>query len=147
MTEKTLRPVVAAWLQEQGYYVAHEAMLSDGYCDLTGCQWAERIGRRIPSMLKIVAVELKIRDICGVLGQAETNCRYADFSYAAMPLQKCESMRAATLRKFREKGVGLIGVSHCVNIIVPARKNDICHNPHICRRLWNYKIRHKRQQE
>ena len=144
MKEKELRPIVEAWLQGQGYYVAHEVMIS-GYVDLIGCKWYERIGRRIPSMLEITTVELKIRDISGVLYQARNNCYYADYSYAAMPLQKCESMRKNTLRKFRGKGVGLLGVNQSVKIIIPAHKNKrISHNATICRRLWNFKIRHER---
>lgn len=142
MTEKTLRPIVTIWLEQQGYYVAHEIMLG-GYCDLTACRWAERVGRGIPAILDIMAVELKVRDISRVLWQAEANRLYADFSYAAMPFGKCELMRVGTLQKFKEKGVGLLGINRRVNIIVPARKNDIHHNPDICRRLWNYKNRHK----
>jgi hypothetical protein len=143
ITEKDLRPTVEAWLQEQGYYVAHEVMLS-GYCDLTGCKWAERIGRRIPPMIEIMAVELKIRDIRGVLYQAKNNRWFVDYSYAAMPLQKCEKMNSSTLRLFKNIGVGLLGVSDCVDVIVKARKKEIPrYSSNICRRLWNFKLRHK----
>ena len=141
-TEKVLRPVVEGWLQTRGYYVAHEIMIC-GYCDLVGCRWHKRIGRRIPIMSKIVTVELKIRDISGVLYQAKNNCYYVDYSYAAMPMSKCKSMRYATLYKFKEEGIGLLGINHCVNIVIPARRNKIIHNSNICRRLWNFKIRHR----
>ncbi len=143
-TEKNLRPIAETWLRGGGYYVAHEVMLS-GYCDLTGCKWAKRIGRRIPSMLEIVAVELKIKDISGVLRQARVNCYYADFSYAAMPLKKCKSMRTATLQRFEKEGIGLLGICQNVKVIIKARKNDIKHNPNICRRLWNFKLRHAKK--
>ena len=142
ITEKILRPVVTNWLQEKEYYVAHEVMLC-GYCDVTGCKWAKRTGRRIPSMLEIVAVELKINDISGVLYQAITNCTVADFSYAALPLKKYKSMRVGSLQKFMEKGIGLLAVSNCVDIVIHARKNEISHDVDVCRRLWNFKIRHK----
>ena len=143
MTEKELRPTVEAWLQEQGYYVAHEVMLS-GYCDLTGCKWAERVGRRIPPMIEIMAVELKIKDIRGVLYQAKNNKWFVDYSYAAMPLQKCKIMKPKTLQLFKNIGVGLLGIGVDVKIIIAAQKNDISHySPNICRRLWNFKLRHK----
>ena len=145
VTEKALRPVVEAWFQKHGYYVAHEVMLAGGYCDLTGCKWEERIGRRIPKMQEIVAVELKINDVRGVLYQAENNKYVADTSYAAMPINKCARLKLKTLHLFESIGVGLLGVSSLrgVVIIVPALKNVISHNPNTCRRLWNFKIRHK----
>jgi len=143
MTEKEMRPIVELWLQNRGYYVAHECLLS-AYCDLIGCKWAERIGRRIPSMLEITTVELKVKDVKGVLYQANNNSYYVDYSYAAMPLQKCESMRTSTLNKFKEEGVGLLGVNDCITVIIKARKNEINHNQTICRRLWNHRLRHKR---
>ena len=143
ITEKILRPIVESWLQEQGYYVAHEVMLS-GYVDLTGCKWAQRIGRRIPPIIEIMAVELKIRDIKGVLRQARNNCYFTDYSYAAMPIGRCNKMKSETLRIFENIGVGLLGVNDNVKIIIPARKNVIMtYNPNICKRLWNFKIRHK----
>ncbi len=142
-TEKDLRPIVEVWLQEQNYYVAHEVMLS-GYVDLTGCKWAPRIGRRIPPIIRIMAVELKISDIKGVLIQARNNCYFTDYSYAAMPLEKCQSMRLKTLKRFEDIGVGLLGVNNNVEIIIPAKRNDIKrYSPSICRRLWNFKLRHK----
>jgi hypothetical protein len=145
-TEKTLRPIVEAWLQKYKYYVAHEVMLC-GYCDLIGCKWEERIGRRIPRMREIIAVELKINDIRGVLYQAKNNRYYADTSYAAMPINKCARMKPEKLQLFKNIGVGLLGVSFLrgVVIIVPAQKNLIKHNPNVCRRLWNFKLRHKKE--
>ena len=145
-TEKGMRPIVEYWLQGRGYYVAHEVMVC-GYCDLIGCLWKKRDGRRIPTMLEIMTVELKIKDIKGVLAQAVANCRYAEYSYAAMPIQKCESMRFTTKQRFEKRGVGLLSVSHCVEIIVAPHKNEIVHRQNICRRLWNFKIRHRNKSE
>ncbi len=140
-TEKQMRPIVESWLQRQAYYVAHEVMLC-GYCDLIGCRWAERIGRRIPSMLEIVSVELKISDIKGVRHQAQVNKIRADYSYAAMPIKKCETMRPQSLQGFRDLGVGLLGVDENVHIIIEAQRNEIQHSSDVCRRLWNFKRRH-----
>jgi len=96
-------------------------------------------------MNRIMAVELKIKDIAGVLYQAETNCCVADFSYAAMPLQFCQKMRGGTIEKFKNKGIGLIGVSQfTATIIIQAERNIIKHNKDVCRRLWNFKIRHSK---
>jgi len=148
MTEKILTPIVAEWLQGQGYYVACEVMLC-GYCDLIGCKWEERIGRRKPPMQEIIAVELKIKDIRGVLYQGKSNKRVADYSYAAMPLEFCAKMRPQTLDLFKKIGVGLLGVDLVlgVNVIIPAPKNDIKHNPNVCRRLWSFRLRHRKAEK
>lgn len=147
MTEKQLRPIVETFLQDTwGLYVAHEVMLC-GYCDIIGCRWAERVGRRKPKMLQIVAVELKIKDIVGVLSQAKGNCHVADYSYAAMPLDFYCRMRKTSVQKFRDAGVGLIGVTDTAAMVIqPAARNAIKHNPLICNRLWNFKLRHARKQ-
>ena len=146
ITEKTLRPIVETWLQKWGYYVAHEVMMC-GYCDLIGCKWEERIGRRIPAIQEIVAVELKIRDTTGVLQQAKINQSVADYSYAAMPLDLCARMKPKNRQRFTEVGIGLLAVSTLlgVKITIPAIKNDIQHNSNVCRRLWNFKVRHNRR--
>lgn len=148
MTEKELRPIVQAYLQGAGYFVAHEVMLC-GFCDLVGCIWAERIGRRIPAMIEIVSVELKIKDFAGVLYQAKTNKSVVDFSYAAMPWEILNSCREKTINKFRESGIGLFGVDiYCgMKLFVPAKKNLIVHDPNVLRRLWNYKIRTGRKKK
>lgn len=115
-----------------------------GYVDLASCKWAERIGRRIPPMIEITTVELKINDIIGVLRQARNNSYFVDYSYAAMPLKKCLKMRMKTLEKFKKMGIGLLGINDSVKVIIAANKNDVsCYSPSICKRLWNFKIRHK----
>ena len=145
LTEKQLRPITQAWLQGRGYYVAHEVMLC-GFCDMIGCRWEPRVGRKIPIMAEIMCVELKIKDIVGVLRQCKENQTVADYSYAAMPWSFCNSMRPQSLMKFADIGVGLMGVDvYCgIRIFIEAAKNQINHHPDVCRRLWNFKLRSTR---
>lgn len=147
MKEKVLRPIVDRWLEKMGYFVAHENMIC-GFVDITACKWKKRTDYRIPTMKRIITVELKINDIKGVLRQAKNNALYVDYSYCAMPIEKCNSMRRKTLKRFRRKGVGLLGVDTTkkkVRIIVSAIKTNVRYSPLICKRLWNYKLRMKRK--
>lgn len=119
MTEKQMRPIVEAWLEEQGWDVAHEIMLG-GYCDLVGFRFGERQGRRMPPLLRAIAVELKITDVGGVFDQAQSNQRFVHESFAAMPDSRIERMRPETIRKFKLWGIGLLAVNADVKIIHPA---------------------------
>lgn len=149
MKEAQLRPVMERYLQSFGYYVAHECMIY-GHCDMIGCKWAERVGRAKPELLETVAVELKISDILGVISQAEQNLLACTYSFAAMPLQFCESMRPQSVEKFRLGGVGLYGIDvekDIVKVIVPSlsigTEHAQCHKD----RLWNFYLRHRKDEK
>lgn len=142
MKEKELRPIVDLWLQRQGYQVGHELLLS-GYCDVVGFLFDKRTSRYIPCLLKVIAVELKVSDVAGVISQAECNRYFVDKSFAAMPAERCQSMGQKTLSKFKKSKVGLLAVGDAVEIIVPARRmqgnylqcdKDYCEK--LRRKLW-----------
>jgi hypothetical protein len=62
-----------------------------------------------------------MRDIAGVIRQAEDNRWGADASFAAMPADFCQRMLAASVERFREVGAGLLAVHYDqVKVIVPA---------------------------
>jgi len=146
MTEKEMRPTVVKWLEDQGLYVAHEVSVSGGWCDLVGVLWADRVGRRIPPIMLIMAVELKITDVAGVLYQARGNLENCDFSYAAMPAERCEKMRPATLRMFTDAGIGLLSVNSGVRTVIPPKCHPITeYHPLIARRIWDFKRRHGKE--
>jgi len=111
--ESDMLPAVNAWLAERGCAVLHESMTVGwtGHCDAIGVRFVERIGRRIPPLDLVVAVELKLVDVAGVIRQARTNLSVAHESYAAMPRVRCREMLAATEDKFRQAGVGLLSVN------------------------------------
>jgi len=119
MKENELRPIIDLWLQQQGYQVGHELLLS-GYCDVIGFAFDKRTGRRIPSLVEVIAIELKINDVAGVIEQARNNRYFVDKSFAAMPASCCEIMRRGTIRKFKKNKVGLLAVGDTVEIIVSA---------------------------
>ena len=105
-----MRPAVDAWLRERGCVPVHETHLRHR-CDVIGVQFANRVGRSIPDVVLAVAVELKLTDVAGVIRQAGENLHYVHESYAAMPAERCDVMRPATLQKFADWGVGLLAVS------------------------------------
>lgn len=144
--EKEMRPIVARWLKERGYYVAHEVLVGDSWCDIVGCKWAERVGRRIPPMIEAVAVELKVNDVAGVLHQAEANYTYGRVSnsYVAMPAERVAKMKRATIDLFEEMCFGLLMISaDGVEIVVEASEQPGI-SKDLARRLWSYKLRDER---
>lgn len=135
-TENDMRPAVEAWLRSNGYEVVHEIMLCC-YCDLIGLRYAERVGRRIPPLECVAAIELKIRAIAEVRWQAEQNRRYAHYSYAAMPASLCDRMRAKTLKSFEDLGLGLLAVGdEAVEVVVQPVINELELSQHVAKRLW-----------
>jgi len=144
MKEKDFQPAVEMWLKNLGYRVARECMIS-GYCDLIGSKWSERIGRKKPQLLETMAVELKVRDMVGVISQAKANHYQCTYSYAAMPLDFCNRMRPQSKNRFEDAGIGLIGVSErgLVKSIITGIRQDRKHHEIIRRRLWSYYLRHR----
>jgi len=150
MLESELRKPVEDWLVKYGYTVAHECMVG-GYCDLIGSKWGKRVGKRRPKLNEVMAVELKLRDIKGVIEQAKSNHRHVNKSFAAMPLDFCRRMRMSSRDKFDEAGIGLIGIDVKSGEIVvfhcSEEKTDRDYNSglrtFIKDRLWSFNLRHK----
>ncbi len=144
MTEKQLRPIVEVWMSRNGYYVAHECLIG-GYCDMIGCRWSERISRARPELSETMAVELKIKDIKGVISQAKGNHYHCTYSYAAMPYDFCLKMQLKSIDEFKQAGVGLLGVGPmAVTYLIASERKDRKHSDPIKNRLWRYYLRHKR---
>ncbi len=139
-----MRQAVASWLNRSGYYDAHECMIG-GYCDVIGCMWSKRRGRRKPDLLEMICVELKMRDIAGAISQATGNHYHANLSYCAMPVDFCERMRSQSIQKFIQAGVGLLAVAeNVVKILIYSEyRNEM---PHLIfrNRLWAFKCRNKK---
>lgn len=85
---------------------------------------------------EVTAVELKLRDWRGVIRQARRNFRFADASYAAMPLER---IGAAAVDAAAQWGVGLLGVERCsVSVVLVSRG---CRSPHVgYRRLASQRL-------
>ncbi len=142
MVENDMRPSVVMWLNRNGYYDAHECLIG-GYCDIIGCLWEERVGRRIPQLLETIAIELKMRKISEVISQAKGNHYHTNLSYCAMPAGFVERMRLQSKQKFRDAGIGLLSISPCnVDIEIFSNYKNSEPHPAIARRLWNFKVRH-----
>jgi len=144
MVESEMRPAIDEWLNRNGYYAAHECLVG-GWCDVIGCMWSERIGRRRPELLEMICVELKMLKISDVIYQAHGNHYHCNLSYCAMPKRTVDRMRAKTIDKFISAKVGLLSVKDydVKTIVFSQYRNEQPHT--IFRdRLWSFKLRHKK---
>jgi len=144
MIENEMRPAVTQWLNRNDYDDAHECLLG-GYCDVIGCKWDERVGRKPPDLLETIAIELKMRDIQGVIMQAKGNHYHANLSYCVMPQDFILKMRPQSLQNFKDAGVGLLTwLNGCIGIIIYSTYNNVVPHEVLRRRLWAFKLRHSR---
>jgi len=138
MKERDLREPVARWLADQGHGVAYERLLG-GYCDVLGFRFAERIDRRIPSLLDLIAVELKLDRITEAISQARAYARNGALSFVAMPSDRCARVRQDTLRAFTNARIGLLSVGPDVGVaaIMPGYYWNLeRHGAQIKRKIW-----------
>ena len=132
--EGTLRKPVISWLESLGMSPVFEVY----YCDVVGAQWAERIDRRIPALLRVVGVELKMDDVSGVIRQCQSNRHRYRECFAAMPSERISRMSNSTLNKFRRDGIGLLSVlgNICSCVIMPISNLDVVSHDHLKSNLW-----------
>ena len=147
MVEHDMFSAIVQWLNRSDYYATCECMIG-GYCDVVGCKWAERFSRKPPELLEMVCVELKMRDIGGVISQAKGNHYHCNLSFCAMPADFCSRIKGDRLQKFIDAGVGLLSVSGAkVEILLNSiYKNRVPHEV-FRKRQWAFKLRKERQNE
>lgn len=121
--EKEMRRPVIDWLASNGFCTAVEFLLCAGYCDLVAGRYAPRLTRAVPELMETIAVELKLHNVAAVVRQAANNRGQCDWSYCAMPADRCKRMQRRTLDKFRREGVGLLSVGHTVEIILDPERS------------------------
>ncbi len=142
MRETELRPAVINWLKQQEYDYAREILLG-GYCDIVCYKFAEKISRRIPELLEVVAIELKLENVAGVLRQALGNQHHVNASWVAMPDERVKRIKPEVMERFRDSGIGILAVISPVEaqIVIPAlRATDERHNKGTLKsRLWRRK--------
>ncbi len=129
-----MRPSAARWLKTQGYLPICEMYLWHT-CDFVGARFGQRVGRAIPALEKVVAVELKLTDTSGVLRQCLKNAGMVSQSYAMMPCYQVSKMTRRSLDQFDASGIGLLSVGESVEMVIEAREtgNRWWKNP---RHLW-----------
>lgn len=121
--EKEMKLPVTQWLQDRGFEVGYELMIS-GYADVIGFKFAERIGRRIPELLQAVVVELKLWDVKGVICQARCNKYRIGESWAAMPKDFCDHMSKIWYDRFVHEHIGLLSVNADGEVKIVIRPSD-----------------------
>lgn len=134
--EFDMRRPVKNWLFANGYLSAVEFWLHHGgITDIVAGRYAERTSRSIPKLLDVMAIELKMHDVSGVLGQAIANSRVCA-SYAAMPTERIRKMRGRTIERFERHGIGLLAVDSHVTPVLTA-KSDVMNITESARKqLW-----------
>lgn len=116
MKERDLREPVTNWFQKQGYECAYERFFPSGYCDIVAFRFAPRTSRRIPKLLEIIAIELKLDDVGTALWQAKGYGYSGARPFVAMPLLRCKRMKGITLHRFRDAKIGLLAVGESVDL-------------------------------
>ena len=128
--ERDMRQPVIDWLSMNGYVTAVEFWLVNHPADLVAGEYGARpASRRVPPLLSVVAVELKLSDVAGVIRQAEMNWHACDFSLCAMPSERIRKMQRSTITKFSAAGVGLLSVGESITdmmlIVSPSQGKGI----------------------
>jgi len=110
MTESEMRLKVVALLHAEGLEVCHESNKLNN-CDLVGFEFEPRVGRSVPKVKRVWAIEMKVSYYLDVLGQAMRHQPRVNKSFAAMPSYVLEKARPQTIARFTEQGIGMIAVS------------------------------------
>ncbi len=100
-----------------------------------------RVIKWLPLHQDIVTVELKLRDISGVIHQASSNCTMSTESYIGLPASVCNRLRDKRLTEISDKGLGLLLVSNsgCEVVIKPDNKKYSTSEVqmiHCCEKFW-----------
>ena len=130
--EEEMRPIVAAWMAEQGLTVRGQTIIWH-LCDMMGCEFdPAMVGRRVrrekpwqPLHKRIIAVELKLSRIVEALHQAYNNLCAVDESYVAFPAEVAARIvaRPARWEKYWAHGIGVLGVNEKCEVAIPAGHN------------------------
>jgi hypothetical protein len=132
--EFEMRLPVARWLLSRGLSPVCEVQCL-GNCDLVGVRFEEKPVR----LVEMVAVELKMRDIAGVIRQCSMHaaCCVSEVWAAMLP-----DVAARNRTRFVNAGIGLLSVTKAgVDVLAPApRKADCDLSP------WKNAMRRRRNE-
>ena len=173
LREREMAEPVVAWLESQWLSVRPEVYTVCGICDLVGChinpdRAAQRVKARqataltrsrisaftdargvvcgpawLPLHDDLVFVELKLSRMGEVYRQARNHACLGR-SYAALPLPVAE--KCVTQKRWRDAGIGILGVDGTARELLPARKPESLHWEAvlIVDRFWREMRRRKR---
>jgi hypothetical protein len=128
---------VTCWLEINGFlWVKHLCTPIYHQCDLAAGKYAPRVGRARPELIESLFIELKLNDVATAIAQAAHYHHFVNYSYVAMPFSRFKRMKAVTVAKFSECGVGLLAVTReDVDEIIRPTRSDQTHDM-IVRNLW-----------
>jgi len=129
-----MRQPVMEWLGDCGFVAAAEFQIFH-MVDLVGAKWGPRPSKRgRPPLIDCLSVELKLERLSDAIYQATSNA-YRMRSYVAMPAERCERMRPATIERFRLAGIGLLAIDEIVTVVVEARHVETL-DDRLVTKLW-----------
>lgn len=109
--EFALREPVCQWLVDNQYWPELELRRAGYICDIFGAKFGPRPGpKRVPPIIDVMAVELKLEDMAGVLRQCKRHATYCERVYAAIPAARYQRLREATKHQFVNAGIGILTV-------------------------------------
>jgi len=110
MRERDMRPAVMDWCYCRGWSPVCEVYVKSHTADMISVAYGGQEGRLIPEVKTLVGIELKLRDITGVIRQCESLKWWCHAVYAAMPKEFVDRMKPETPTKFKSLGIGLLSV-------------------------------------
>lgn len=119
MIEFDMRRPVCHWLLNRGLSPVLECA-SLGNCDIVGV----RLEGKPMRLLEVVAVELKLTDVAGVMRQCDRHMQRGTTEvWAAMPIARANDVRI----RFVDTGIGLLGVGSdvCAVLVEPVRREGL----------------------
>lgn len=131
--EKEMRPVVFNYFNGIGYECVHE--ISDAV-DVVVFKFEPRTGRPIPSLKRVMAIELKLTDWKRVVVQAGRHRWKFSETYIAMPKSFIERNIYKIMPICKAEGIGVISVSMDGCEILNECKAGMT-SENIKRTLWN----------
>lgn len=136
--EFDLRKPVIEFFERKGYICLVECYLCGGFCDIVALKYFERVGRKIPDIKFLLAVELKISNIASVVRQAEKNIYRSNASFIAIPKERFMKLRESSLNRIKNLGLGVItidGNSVKVKVLPKASKPKL--TKRLKKKLWS----------
>jgi hypothetical protein len=114
--EFTMRRPAARWLLSRGYSPVLECQ-SLRNCDLVGVKFEQHPIR----LVEMISLELKRKDVAGVLSQCRSHLHFATETWAGLPL----AIGRRNAEKFASIGIGVLGFDgDAVCVVVSAARHE-----------------------
>ena len=109
--ECEMTPHVLKFLRSRGFLTSCQIWCGGwGICDIVAARFGLGVKRNIPECESLMALELKLDDVAGVMNQCRQNKAVVNSACAVMPRSRINRMRAGTVTSFDIEGIALLAV-------------------------------------